>query len=129
MEASQQHNDVLLRLRALGIRLAIDDFGNGYSSLDYLRRFHVDRIKIPQNFIDDLSTGLGDASIVRATLGLARELGITVVAEGVETAAQYEFLKKWGCGEVQGYFFAKPLSASEAATLLRLGTIGPVAAA
>ncbi|MDO8270701.1 MAG: EAL domain-containing protein [Gammaproteobacteria bacterium] len=125
MEASQEHNDVLLRLRASGLRLAIDDFGTGYSSLDYLRRFPVDRIKIAQNFIADLTSNSGDVAIVKAALSLARELGIPSIVEGVETAEQLELLKMWGCREVQGYYYSKPLLAADIAPLLRAGVIAP----
>lgn len=111
MKASREHSDVLLRLRKRGLRLAIDDFGTGFSSLDYLRRFPVDRIKIAQVFIIDLVTAAGDAAIVKAAIGLARELGISVIAEGVETEAQLRLLQAWGCREVQGYYFSKPLEA------------------
>jgi diguanylate cyclase (GGDEF)-like protein/PAS domain S-box-containing protein len=123
MKASHEHNDVLLRLRQRGLRLAIDDFGTGFSSLDYLRRFPVDRIKIAQVFIIDLVTAAGDAAIVKAAIGLARELGINIIAEGVETAAQLRLLQSWGCREVQGYYFAKPLTADEIAPLLRAGKV------
>jgi diguanylate cyclase (GGDEF)-like protein/PAS domain S-box-containing protein len=125
MEASQDHNEVLRRLRGSGFRIAIDDFGNGYSSLDYLRRFPVDLIKIPQNFIADVGVTSEDAPIVRATIGLCRELGITVLAEGVETAHQFALLKEWGCQEIQGYYFARPLAADAVVALLRAGTIVP----
>ena len=126
MQASHEYNDALLRLRRMGLRIAIDDFGNGYSSLDYLRRFSVDRIKIAQNFIVDLPTSPGNRAIVRAAIGLARELGIQVVVEGVETAAQLELLKSWGCQNVQGYYFAKPLLATDVTALLRRGKIAPI---
>jgi diguanylate cyclase (GGDEF)-like protein/PAS domain S-box-containing protein len=125
MQATQQHGELLVKLRAIGFRIAIDDFGNGYSSLDYLRRFHVDRIKIPQNFIQDLGLVSESAPIVRATISLAHELGITVIAEGVETAAQLAFLRSWGCREVQGYYFSEPLSAADAERVLRVGSLQP----
>jgi EAL domain-containing protein (putative c-di-GMP-specific phosphodiesterase class I) len=125
MEASQQHSDVVVRLRELGFRIAIDDFGNGYSSLDYLRRFAIDRIKIPPNFIADLGVVSDDAPIVRATIGLARELGITVLAEGVENVRQMELLKRWGAQEMQGAYFAAPLPADQIVALLRAGRITP----
>jgi EAL domain-containing protein (putative c-di-GMP-specific phosphodiesterase class I) len=125
MIAAREHNDLLLRLRKLGHRIAIDDFGTGYSSLDYLRRFPVDRIKIARNFIADIGIVLGDDAIVRAALGLARELGIEVVVEGVESAAQIELLKEWGCRIVQGYYFARPLPVPEITALLRIGKIAP----
>jgi diguanylate cyclase (GGDEF)-like protein/PAS domain S-box-containing protein len=123
MDASQDHNDVLLRLRAQGFRIAIDDFGTGYSSLDYLRRFPVDRIKIAQNFIVELTRNSGDAVIVRAALGIARELQIPAIVEGVETREQLELLRGWGCTEVQGYLYARPMPAAEVEALLRQGRI------
>ena len=125
MEASRDHNAVLLRLRESGHRLAIDDFGSGYSSLDYLRRYPVDRIKIAQTFIADIGIERGNDAIVRAALGLARELNIEVVVEGVETAAQLELLQAWGCRIVQGYYFARPLPVHQAEALLRSGKIIP----
>jgi len=125
MEASHEHGDALIRLRKLGLRLAIDDFGTGYSSLDYLRRFPVDRIKIAQNFIAELLIVPGDAAIVKATIGLARELGINIIAEGVETEEQLNLLRSWGCREVQGYYFSKPLLPSDATAVLRRGRICP----
>jgi EAL domain-containing protein (putative c-di-GMP-specific phosphodiesterase class I) len=128
MEASREHNNALLRLRRMGLRIAIDDFGTGYSSLDYLRRFSVDRIKIAQDFVADLGVSSGNRAIVRAALGLARELDIEVVVEGVETAAQLELLKGWGCRRVQGYYFAKPLPVSDVTALMRIGKINPACA-
>jgi diguanylate cyclase (GGDEF)-like protein/PAS domain S-box-containing protein len=125
MEASRVNNDVLLRLRERGLRIAIDDFGTGYSSLDYLRRFPVDQIKIDKSFIVDLATKPSNAAIVKAAIGLARELNIDVLTEGVETAEQLELLKKWGCREVQGYYFARPMPVEDVAKLLRAGRIFP----
>ena len=123
MEASREHNDFLLRLRQRGIKLAIDDFGTGYSSLDYLRRFPVDRIKIAQTFVRQIVTVAGSAAIVKATIGLARELGIAVIAEGVATEGELALLRSWGCREVQGFYFARPLLPEDLAPLLRCGTI------
>jgi EAL domain-containing protein (putative c-di-GMP-specific phosphodiesterase class I) len=125
MDASRDHNDVLLRLRENGYRIAVDDFGSGYSSLDYLRRYPVDRIKIAQTFIADIGVKAGSDAIVRAALGLARELSIEVVVEGVETARQLELLKSWGGRIVQGYYFARPLPVPEVTALLRAGRITP----
>lgn len=119
MDASRRNSEALHRLRARGVRIAIDDFGTGYSSLDYLRCFHVDRIKIAQNFVSDIETVQGNRAIVRAALGLARELGIKVVAEGIETREQLDILKSWGCREGQGYYFARPLPAKDVTQLLR----------
>ncbi len=127
MEASSHHHDVLQRLRRTGIKIAIDDFGTGYSSLDYLRRFPVDRIKIAQNFVGGLGTMPGNAAIVKATIGLARELGITVIAEGIETAEQFALLKAWGCSQGQGFYIARPgLPEDLALLLLREGCILPM---
>jgi diguanylate cyclase (GGDEF)-like protein/PAS domain S-box-containing protein len=124
MDASRDNNNVLERLRESGVRLALDDFGTGYSSLDYLRRFPMDRIKIAQNFVLDLDRP-GSAAVVRATIGLARELGIDVIAEGVETEMQLRLLQSWGCLEVQGYYFAKPKLPDALEPLLRVGRIIP----
>jgi diguanylate cyclase (GGDEF)-like protein/PAS domain S-box-containing protein len=123
MAASREHNDFLQRLRESGVRLAIDDFGVGYSSLDYLRRFPARRIKIAQAFVSKIVTEPGSAAIVKATIGLARELGIAVVAMGVESSAQLDLLKAWGCSEAQGFYFAQPLAAEDAAPLLARGSI------
>jgi diguanylate cyclase (GGDEF)-like protein/PAS domain S-box-containing protein len=128
MEASRAHNDLLLRLRQAGHRIAIDDFGSGYSSLEYLRRYPVDRIKIAQSFIADIGSGSGSDAIVRAALGLAREMNIEAVIEGVETETQLGILTSWGCRIVQGYYFARPLPAERIAPLLRVGTIMPARA-
>jgi diguanylate cyclase (GGDEF)-like protein/PAS domain S-box-containing protein len=87
-ETTQRHSEAFNRLRRIGVRLAIDDFGTGYSSLGYLRSFRVSRLKIDRRFITDVTTNADDVAIVRATIGLAHELGINVVAEGVETAGQ-----------------------------------------
>jgi diguanylate cyclase (GGDEF)-like protein/PAS domain S-box-containing protein len=119
MDVSREHSAVLERLRKIGIAIAIDDFGTGYSSLGYLRRFPADRIKIAQVFVKHLATNAGDAAIVRATIGLAHELGIMVIAEGVETPEQLALLKEWGCAEVQGFHMARPLAVEKIAPLLR----------
>jgi EAL domain-containing protein (putative c-di-GMP-specific phosphodiesterase class I) len=121
MTASRDHDDVLARLRGCGIRLAIDDFGTGYSSLDYLRRFRVDRIKIAREFVSQVTPAGGGAAIVRATIGLASELGIAVLAEGVESLDQLRLLQAWGCQEVQGFYFSEPLAPEEIEPLLRYG--------
>jgi diguanylate cyclase (GGDEF)-like protein/PAS domain S-box-containing protein len=121
MTAAQEHNDLLRRLRRKGVRLAIDDFGTGYSSFNYLRLFPADRIKIDKVFVDQIATDHGCAAIVRATLGLARELGIDVVAEGVETAQQAELLRAWGCKGGQGYHFSRPVASEQIPGLLGRG--------
>jgi diguanylate cyclase (GGDEF)-like protein/PAS domain S-box-containing protein len=123
MGTSSGHDNLVERLRARGLRIAIDDFGTGYSSLLYLRRFPVDRIKIAQEFVKDIGVEASDTVIVKATIGLARELGITVIAEGVETADQLRLLHAWGCRQAQGYFFAPPMPAEDILPLLRGGSI------
>jgi len=120
-DASRVHSDALTRLRGAGVRLAIDDFGTGYSSLEYLLRFHVDRLKIAQAFMTNVTTDPHAAAIVRAAVGLAGDLGIEVIAEGVETAEQVEFLRRADCHLVQGFYFSAPLAAAEAEALLRGG--------
>lgn len=106
--------ELLQDLRERGLTLAIDDFGTGYSSLAYLKRFSIDKLKIDQSFIRHLRPNSEDAAIVQAVINLGHHLGLSVIAEGVETAAQRELLRSWGCDEIQGYFFGRPLSADKA---------------
>ncbi len=98
----------LLELQGLGVRCSIDDFGTGYSSISYLHEYPVDTIKLDRSFVQDIGPG-HDAPIVRAVIAMAHNLGIRVVAEGVETKAQLKFLEKHGCDEVQGFLFSQPL--------------------
>jgi diguanylate cyclase (GGDEF)-like protein/PAS domain S-box-containing protein len=119
LETTKRHSEALERLRRAGVRLAIDDFGTGYSSLDYLRAYHVSRLKIDRRFIDDVTSNADNGAITRATIGLAHALSIDVVAEGVETPAQRDFLLKAGCTLAQGYLFGKPMPAEQASALLR----------
>jgi len=112
---------ILRTLRDRGVRVAVDDFGTGYSSLSYLRRFPIDALKIDQSFVGQIAAGGDDASIVTAVIGMARSLRLRVVAEGVETLAQLEFLEAQKCDEAQGYYFSRPVPAPEFADLLRSG--------
>ncbi|MGQ7960281.1 EAL domain-containing protein [Pseudomonas sp. SP16.1] len=106
------------QLRELGVKLAIDDFGTGYSSLSYLKRFPVHYVKIDQTFIRDLSPHGEDAAITRAIIAMAHSLELRVVAEGVETQEQMDFLKSQHCDEIQGYLISKPVEAAALARLL-----------
>ncbi len=103
---------VLQELRELGLKLAIDDFGTGYSSLSYLKQFRVNKLKIDRSFIRDVTTSSDDAAITTAIIRMAKSLNLTVVAEGVEDKAQFDFLRALKCDEIQGYYFSKPDTAS-----------------
>jgi len=102
----------------MGVRLAIDDFGTGYSSLAYLKRLPVQTIKIDRSFVMDMLDNDSDAAIVRSTIELARNLGLRVVAEGVETQEAWDVLREQGCTLAQGYLISKPAPAEELAPLL-----------
>jgi diguanylate cyclase len=110
---------ILEQLSAMGVLVSVDDFGTGYSSMSYLRRFPIDKLKIDRVFINDIASRSEDASIVRAIVSLAHSLHLKVVAEGVETGAQLDFLKDVGCDEYQGYHFSRPLPAEEFERLVR----------
>jgi diguanylate cyclase (GGDEF)-like protein len=101
------------RIRALGVRFSIDDFGTGYSSFRYIKSFPIDRLKIDQSFISNLDRNASDMAIVQAIIGLAKNLHLDVIAEGVETAAQRTWLAAEGCNEMQGFLFGRPLPADE----------------
>jgi diguanylate cyclase (GGDEF)-like protein/PAS domain S-box-containing protein len=103
---------LLQRIKALGIRIAIDDFGTGYSSLSHLKRFPVDSVKIDRSFVRDLETDPDDRELVKAIVAMSRSLRLRVVAEGVESDAQAEMLRVMGCTSLQGFLYAKPVSAS-----------------
>jgi diguanylate cyclase len=108
----------LRALKALGVSLAIDDFGTGYSSLAYLKLFPLDRLKLDRTFVRDIEHDPNDASICSATVGLAHSLRLELVAEGVETPAQHEFLRDLGCNLLQGYLFHRPMPAGAFLVLL-----------
>lgn len=110
---------ILNQLSDMGITLAIDDFGTGYSSLAYLKHLPIQRLKLDQSFVKDIESDLSDAAICSATVALGHNLGLELVAEGVETVAQRDFLSKLGCDVLQGYLYSKPLPANEIIEYLR----------
>jgi diguanylate cyclase (GGDEF)-like protein/PAS domain S-box-containing protein len=125
METTREHGEVIEGLRARGVALSIDDFGTGYSSLAYLRAYRVNHIKIAQDFIEDIRADSGDIAIVRAAVSLGRELGISVIAEGVETEAQLALVRQAGCRYIQGFLYSPPVSAADAAALMRRKVLTP----
>jgi EAL domain-containing protein (putative c-di-GMP-specific phosphodiesterase class I) len=110
---------MLRQLDEMGIQIALDDFGTGYSSLTYLKRFPIDAVKIDRSFVRDLEHDASDATIVSTVIGMAENLHLNVIAEGVETENQLAFLRLRGCSEYQGYLFARPVPPEEFAALLR----------
>jgi EAL domain-containing protein (putative c-di-GMP-specific phosphodiesterase class I) len=115
MSDSKDAVQVLDNMKRYGVRLSVDDFGTGYSSLAYLRRFPLDALKIDRTFIRHITTDQGDATIATAIISLAHSLNLKVVAEGVETQAQLDFLRSHKCDEMQGYLFARPMPAADCA--------------
>jgi diguanylate cyclase (GGDEF)-like protein/PAS domain S-box-containing protein len=122
MDSAAGNIDTLKRFKALGVSIALDDFGSGASSLAYLKDFPVDTIKICQSFVDNLPHNNGDSAITRALLNLAQDLSLSSVAEGVENRQQAEFLRERSCDYIQGYLYSKPLPVDEVNRLLRDGT-------
>jgi predicted signal transduction protein with EAL and GGDEF domain len=120
---SPLHGEVIQRLRRAGVRFSLDDFGTGYSALSYLRRIQIDRIKIAHEFIAEIATCAGTASIIKLILGLSRDFGSEVIAEGVETSEQLRLLEDLDCTDVQGFFFAHPMTADALVPMLNAGTI------
>jgi diguanylate cyclase (GGDEF)-like protein len=119
MSDPEQSITILEQLSVMGVLVSVDDFGTGYSSMSYLRRFPIDKLKIDRVFINEIVSRPEDASIVRAIVSLAHSLRLKVVAEGVETPAQLDFLRTTGCDEYQGYHFSRPLPAAEFERLIR----------
>lgn len=113
---------VLGELREIGIKISIDDFGTGYSSLNYLKRLPLDTLKIDQSFVRDLPQDGNDVAITQAIIAISAKLGLTVIAEGVETRAQYEFLRANGCNQVQGFYFSRPRPPDEIPAAFNRGT-------
>jgi EAL domain-containing protein (putative c-di-GMP-specific phosphodiesterase class I) len=108
----EQAHALLASLQELGVQISVDDFGTGYSSLSYLKRLPLSSLKIDSSFVREMETSANDRVIVSAVLSMARELGLEVVAEGVENAAQLDFLRDKGCPFVQGYYIGRPMPAA-----------------
>ena len=117
--------DILNKIVSAGIKVALDDFGNGFSSLGYIKTLPIDTLKIDRAFIADIRNSHDDAVIVDSTISLAHNLGMRVVAEGIETKEQLVHLKTAGCDEVQGYYFSRPVSAEQIQALLRKEILAP----
>jgi len=127
MQDARASISTLERLKSRGVSISIDDFGTGYSSLSYLKRLPLDTLKIDQSFVRDIATDNNDAAIVRAIIGLARSLGIKVLAEGVEDDTQLSFLNNYGCNYGQGFLFGRPLVPEGFAELVRQqGVVSPI---
>lgn len=120
MQSAEQAARTLADLKALGVSLSVDDFGTGYSSLAYLRRFPIDQLKIDRSFVQDIMLHPDSAAIVRGIIGLACNLRMQTVGEGVETVEQREFLRTAGCDLMQGYLFSRPLPATDLMALVRM---------
>ncbi len=118
MVRPEKNVGALEAMKEMGLKLSIDDFGTGYSSLSYLKRFPLDELKVDQSFVRDVPADTDGAAIVSAIIAMAHSLDLTVVAEGVETAAQLDFLKSRSCDEYQGYLFSRPVTADALADLL-----------
>jgi len=121
MSNSERTIGVLAQLKAMGLKVAIDDFGTGYSSLAYLQRFPIDKLKIDIAFVRDITTNPNDAAIARAIINMAHSLKLRVIAEGVETDDQLDYLRHSECDEIQGFLFSQPLTAADMATLVHSG--------
>jgi diguanylate cyclase (GGDEF)-like protein/PAS domain S-box-containing protein len=121
MKHAESAATILQSVRERGVQVAVDDFGTGYSSLSYLQKFPVDALKIDQSFVGRIATAGDEASIVRAVISMAHSLRLRVIAEGVETVEQLEFLKARECDEAQGYYFSRPVPPEQFARLLRTG--------
>jgi diguanylate cyclase (GGDEF)-like protein/PAS domain S-box-containing protein len=121
MNNAESTINVLQKLKEIGVRLSVDDFGTGYSSLSYLKRFPIDSLKIDRSFVRDLANDNNGAAITSTIIAIAKQLNLTVIAEGVETIDQLNFLYSNDCDQIQGFYFSKPLSADDFAIHLKTG--------
>jgi EAL domain-containing protein (putative c-di-GMP-specific phosphodiesterase class I) len=118
MHNAEESIGVMRQLKSMGVGLSLDDFGTGYSSLSYLKRFPIDVLKIDKSFVRDIPEDANDLAIVSAIIAMAHALGLKVIAEGVETNAQWHFLRDCGTQLAQGYYFGRPLPATDLEGLL-----------
>jgi EAL domain-containing protein (putative c-di-GMP-specific phosphodiesterase class I) len=121
MENAPSTRKILQELKLMGVQISIDDFGTGYSSLSYLKHFPIDRLKIDRSFVHDVNYDTDDAAIAESIIALGHSLRIKVLAEGVETKEQLNFLQELHCDEMQGYYFSRPLSLEDFTELLNSG--------
>jgi EAL domain-containing protein (putative c-di-GMP-specific phosphodiesterase class I) len=126
MKRAESTESILKSLSAIGVKVAVDDFGTGYSSLSYLRRFPINALKIDQSFVRHITSSLDETAIVTAVISMGRSLNLRVVAEGVETQEEVAFLQAHECEEAQGYYFSRPVPATQFAKLLETGILQPV---
>ena len=118
MQHAKDTLGILWQLKSMGIRLSVDDFGTGYSSLNYLKRLPVDTLKIDRSFVERVHSDANDQAIAKAIIALASSLRLRVVAEGVESAPQFHYLRDQGCTEAQGFFFSHPLESGDVSQVL-----------
>lgn len=121
MKRAESAASILQVLRAAGVRIALDDFGTGYSSLSYLRKFPIDALKIDQSFVRQITMNADDATIVSAIISMGQSMKLRIIAEGVETQTELEFLQAHQCDECQGYYFSRPVLPEQFAKLLETG--------
>ncbi len=125
MDDVERSNEILRELKGRGIHISIDDFGTGYSSLSYLKKFHINTLKIDQSFVRDIMEDADDAAIVSAIIAMAKSLRLNVIAEGVETPEQLNYLAAKGCNEAQGYLLGKPVTAKEFTKIFDNNVVSP----
>jgi EAL domain-containing protein (putative c-di-GMP-specific phosphodiesterase class I) len=125
MENGERTCRLLRELKTMGVQLAVDDFGTGYSSLNYLKHFPIDRLKIDRSFVRDLTVNSEDAAIAEAIIALGHTLRLRVVAEGVESREQLEFLRERRCDEIQGFYLCRPETKEVFGEMLAQGAGSP----